>query len=86
MIKKLKIISNVYLTELEKFGFRYSFKDDHFNGFMYIPKKNTDVPLVIIDIQTRIISIQGICDKFNTIENTLYDLFEAGLIERIQQE
>lgn len=86
MIKKLKIIDNAYLTELEKLGFRYSFNDDHFNGFMYIPKKDTDIPLVMIDIKTRIISIQGICDKYNTIENTLYDLFEAGLIERIQQE
>ena len=82
----IKIRNDVYLSELEKIGFRWSNYNDHYNGFMYKPRKDTDIPLIIVDIKTRIISIHGFCDMHSTIENTLYDLFEANLIERLQQE
>lgn len=82
----IKIKDSVYLNELEKFGFKYCFKDDVHVDFMYKPRKDFDIPLIIIESKTRILSIQGICDKYNTIENTLFDLQEAGLLEKVNQD
>lgn len=74
----LKIKDGVYLRALFPLGFKQS------NNFIYKPRKDTDIPLITIDIKTRIISIQGICDRNNTVEDTLYSLFEADLVERIE--
>lgn len=79
-VNKLKIIDNVALNVLEMFGFKFDIE----NEFMYKPKYKSDIPLIIIDIKSREISIQGFCDTYHTIENTLYDLYEAKLVERVQ--
>ena len=74
----LKIKDNVDLKELEKFGFKYH-KD-----LVYKPKyKEWAVIEVSVDINTRIIKIAGIPDLFHTVEDTLYDLTKADLVEKI---
>lgn len=82
MKQQLKIRDDVHLNDLEKLGFKWSFNNGSYD-FLYKPRKNTDIPLIVIDVKTRIIIIQGVCDMHNTVENTLYDLFEASLIERV---
>lgn len=78
----MKIRNDVYLNDLAKLGFKFKYTNDSLD-YLYKPRKDTDIPLIVIDAETRIISIQGICDMHNTVENTLYDLYEAGIAERI---
>lgn len=74
----LKIKDNVDLKELEKFGFRYH-KD-----LVYKSKKSEwSVVEVGIDPSTKIINIAAIPDLFHTVEDTLYDLITAGLVEKL---
>lgn len=79
----IKIKENVYFQELEKFGFKYSFKEKMKYDFMYKPKKDADIPLIIINRESRILDVKGVCDNYNTVEDTLYDLYEAGLVEKV---
>ena len=38
-----------------------------------------------INLNTRIIDIQGIGDLFHTKEDTLYDLIKADLVEKVEE-
>ena len=76
----LKIRNDVYLKVLFPLGFTL----DGNKNFFYKPRKDTDIPLITVDLKTRIISIQGICDRNNTVEDTLYSLFKADLVEQIE--
>jgi hypothetical protein len=78
----IKIKNDVYFKELYKYGFKMS----DGNTFMYKPRKYTDIPLITIDVKTKIISIQGICDMHNTVEDTLYSLFKDDLVEEFKVE
>lgn len=76
----LKIKDNVDLKDLKKYGFRCH-KD-----LIYKPKyKVWNVIEVSVDPNTRIIKIAGIPDLFHTVEDTLYDLIKADLVEKINE-
>jgi len=73
----LKIKDNVDLKELKKLGFKYH-KD-----LVYKPKyKEWSAVEVSVDPNTRIIKIAGVSDLYHTVEDTLYDLIQAGLVEK----
>ena len=75
----LRIKDNVDLKELENYGFRYH-KD-----YVYKPKyKEWSVVEVGLDPLTRIIKIAGVPDLFHTVEDTLYDLIKANLVEKVE--
>lgn len=74
----LKIKDNIDLKELEKYGFKYH-KD-----LIYKPKyKEWSVIEVSVDPNTKIIKIAGIPDLFHTVEDTLFDLINADLVEKV---
>lgn len=76
----LKIKDNVKLEELKRFGFR------EVEDFFYKPKKGVwEVIEVKINKIDRIIDITGLGDLFNTKEDTLYDLIQAGLVEKVEE-
>jgi len=75
----LKIKDDIDLKELEKYGFKYH-KD-----LIYKPKyKEWSVIEVSVDPNTKIIKIAGINDLFHTVEDTLFDLIKADLVEKIK--
>lgn len=77
----LKIKDDIDLKELEKYGFRYH-KD-----LVYKSKKGEwSVVEVSIDPFTKIINIASIQDLFHTVEDTLYDLIKADLVEKVGDE
>ena len=74
----LKIKDNVNLKELEKFGFKNKC------NMIWKPKKGEwNVIELKVDPKTRIIDISGFPDLFHTKEDTLYDLIEAKLVEKV---
>lgn len=76
----LKIKDSVDLKELEKYGFKYH-KD-----LVYKPKyKEWSVIEVSINPNTKIIKIAGVPDLFHTVEDTLYDLIKADLVEKVEE-
>lgn len=78
----LKIKDNVDLKELKKYGFIFK---DALPNICWKPKKGTwEVIEVKIDLNTRLINIQGFGDMFHTKEDTLYDLIKDGLVEKIE--
>lgn len=78
----LKIKDDVDLGELKKYGFIFK---DCLPNICWKPKKGTwDVIEISINRHTREIDIQGIGDLFHTKEDTLYDLIEADLVEKVQ--
>lgn len=79
----IKLRDDVYFRELEEFGFKYSFKEGTSYDFIYKPKKDSDIPLITIDRESKILDIKGVCDNYNTVEDTLYDLYEANLVEKV---
>lgn len=77
----LKIKDNVDLKELEKFGFKYR------DGLLWKSKKGEwNVIELKIDLDNRTIVIAPFHDQFNTIEDTLYDLIKADLIEKVEDK
>ena len=77
----LKIKDNVDLKELEKFGFKNKC------GLIWKPKKGEwSVMEVKVDPETRAIDINGLSDSFHTKEDTLYDLIEAKLVEKVEDK
>lgn len=77
----LKIKDNIDLKELEKYGFKYH-KD-----LIYKPKyKEWSVIELSVDPKTKIIKIAGISDLFHTVEDTLFDLIKADLVEKVGEE
>ncbi len=71
----LKIIDDVDLKELEKFGF----KSDHYGNYTIFNDYNIDVITVWTD---RTMDISG----DSVAINTFYDLMQAGLVEKLKEE
>lgn len=77
----LKIKDDVDLKELEKFGFISKC------GVIYKPKEGErDVIQIEVDPETRILSYPGFSDLFHTREDTTFDLIQAGLVEKVENE
>lgn len=77
----LKIKDNVDLNELYNFGFKNNC------GMFWKPKKGEwSVVELRIDSETRIISTAPMHDQFHTIEDTLYDLIKADLVEKVEDK
>ena len=77
----LKIKDNVDLKELEKFGFKNK------SGLIWKPKKGEwNVIEVKVDQETRVITTAPLHDMFHTVEDTLYDLIQAGIVEKVEHE
>ena len=93
----LKIKDNVDLKELEKFGFRY---DDEFGVGTYVKSKwyeeevnNPTYGKFILSLLEQISILEKnreIFDSFNSqvkIDcDTLFDLIQAGLVEKVRSE
>ena len=78
----LKIKNNVDLKELEKYGFKFE------RGTTYIKTfKSDDTYICVSECELRIIDIEiDIFDReyeINKIVDTLYDLIQAGLVEKV---
>ena len=79
----LKIKDDADLKELEKFGFIERTLGDS-NKILYKPKKTErDVIEIEVNIETRELELSQVHDLFHTHEDTLYDLIQAGLIEKV---
>ena len=77
----LKIKDNVDLKELEKFGIKKRY------GYLYKSKRTEkEVIELEIDLKTREIRMVGIGDLYHTREDTLYDLIQAGLVEKVEDK
>ena len=91
----LRIKDSVDLKELESFGFRKITKDD---GFHYIAKHKmiyerilyadlSPVYTVYINKDNYIrICTNESCTIAGTLQTLLYDLFQAGLVERVDDK
>ena len=93
----LKIKGNVDLKELEKFGFKY---DDEFGVGMYRKSKYYDkevndpiygksnqsfaVRIALFEKDRKIIDNNG--SQFKMDYDTLFDLIQAGLVEKVRSE
>lgn len=75
----LKIKDNIYLIELEKFGFFLKTKSEIIK---YIWQNRYYVDCIEIDLETRQIRCLG--DK--NANDVLYDLIQAGLVEKVKEE
>lgn len=76
----LKIKDDIDLKELEKFGFKNRY------GFFYKSKPSEkEVIEIEIDLNTREIKMNGFGDLYHTREDTLYDLIQAGLVEKVEE-
>lgn len=89
MSKILKIKDNINLTELEKFGFRkksekYYLSEEVVHYYEKAIRQRYHSIIYIINEDTRKIYINSGEDyerEYCEIDNTLYDLTKAGLIE-----
>lgn len=75
----LKIKDDVDLKELEKFGFFLKTKSEIIK---YVWKNRYYVDCIEIDLETRQIRCLG--DKNANV--VLYDLIQAGLVEKVKEE
>lgn len=86
----LKIKNNIDLKELEKYGFHYT-ASKHWESYwfkkVYCEDENdgrvfyTIVPKTTDEFTARAIYIDSCGDS--RLDNTLYDLIQAGLVEKI---
>lgn len=76
----LKIKDNVDLKELEKFGFAYH--NDIESGYYGCCEKSNGFTEVFIN-NARVISIYAITKKSIFDLDVLYDLIQAGLVEKV---
>ncbi len=80
----LKIKDNVDLKELEKFGFRYL---DDFYYFKNERKRNVGLVIYKDNYKTKGFDR---CLKFVTMDtqslDSVYDLIQAGLVEKVKEE
>ena len=75
----LKIKDNVDLEELEKFGFFLKTKSEIIK---YVWQNRYHVDCIEIDLETR--QIRCLRDKNANV--VLYDLIQAGLVEKVKEE
>ena len=80
----LRIKDNVDLKELEKFGFKINKHYDLFTRYEYKPDSGT---CLYID-EARILSVfPTYYDKLSSkIMDKLYDLIQAGLVEKVKDK
>ena len=76
----LKIKDDVDLKELEKFGFKYNKKDDKF----YITNKFNYYSAEILPDNWQGHRSIGIYDASIEAIDTLYDLIQANLVEKVE--
>lgn len=80
----LKIKDNVDLKELEKFGFEL-YDDDYYFKYLYTaPNENYEITYKIYKITKEIKIYTYNLEQY--IDNTLYDLIKADLIEKVSNE
>lgn len=77
----LKIKDNVELKELEKFGFENKEYSDYL--IKYSDNRIRDT-YYFIEKKARILCINTE-DNDTELDNTLYDLIQAGLVEKIEE-
>lgn len=84
-MKKIKIVDNVDLKELEKFGFH---KVDGSLGFCSKEVKYNDFDEMdyFVNTNTRIIEINTYDGGDEPLDSTLYDLIKADLVEVVEDE
>lgn len=75
----LKIRDDIDLKELEKFGFEYMI---YINQKVYKKIVGMETSNFIIG-EDRIIHYNQCSIYYNTLDNTLYDLIQAGLVEKV---
>ena len=83
----LKIKDNVDLKELEKFGFERdddSWGDPYYFYYSFTrPDTKSEMTYTIYEKNRKIILYADIIANLNVGVNKLYDLIEAGLIEKV---
>lgn len=75
----LKIKDNVDLKELKKFGFIF-----RANLFYKPSKKDKDLVDILINQESKIIDCSGLLGHDEKLD-TLYDLIQAGLVEKVEE-
>ena len=92
----LKIKDSVDLKELEKFGLKlnknglyyekdflaeYFEEEGNHRVLIYTNKRN-----IVLDIMNNDYTYHSWDDELGRIEDTLYDLIQAGLVEKVEEE
>ena len=77
----LKIKNNVDLKELGKYGFVIRTEDNCLVKKVYLGNVNDDKNFYQINPITRIIELKRLD---NELDDTLYDLIKADLVEKVQ--
>lgn len=78
----LKIKEGIDLRELEKFGFKFMECDDKQYYTKQFIDNNGWLKAYWIDVETRQIELEA-NDLFILLDDTIYDLIQAGLVEKI---
>ena len=85
----LKIKDNIDLKELEKFGFKLTYLDSFYNYIKYIDEDIDDRQVllrVFSDTREIIVEAQNIeIFAFGNL-TVLFDLIQAGLVEKVSDE
>ena len=81
----LKIKDNVDLKELEKFGFEYreySLESSNYRFYDFTP--NNSISVIQIEITSRLIYLND-NNKYDGLSK-IYDLIQAGLVEKVEDK
>lgn len=84
----LKIKDNVDLNELYKFGFKKN-KYEELSKIIYEGRRGQSFEIIINEYNRRIDGYSYGCDgdgEEQPIDNTLYDLIKADLVEKVSDE
>ena len=84
----LKIKDNVDLKELEKFGFQKN-QYEELSKIIYEGRRGQAFEIIINEYNRRIDGYSYGCDgdgEEQPIDNTLYDLIKADLVEKVEEE
>ena len=84
----IKIIDNVDLKELLKFGFEYDTWEKRWTQEIFHQGQDIDLTLQLL-IDDRIIGfvIDGVNDKFAITNLTIiFDLIQAGIVEKVEEK
>ena len=78
----LKIKDDIDLKELEKFGFRFMECDNNQYYTKQFIDNNGWLKAYWIDVKTRQIELEA-NDPFILLDDTIYDLIKADLVEKV---